>query len=304
MSNGFPEYSKDHHCEGFNVIQSTRLTVGQPKSALNTIHVFGGSTVFGTAASDDQTIPSYIQLKLGSTNSNYKVVNNGIPSANVKQQLARLEKINIKKDDIVIFYDGGNDVWQSNIYQKPDESILDFNKNHKLDLFLYKVTYKLNEYSSTYKLISKYVLSDDDCKLSSEEAARNAILTKRGMSQYFDNIRKAKVNVESKGATFYHFFQPLLFSRSDELSNYEKGLIPYIFNRDKCNNFEKIITISYGEYRREYLKLLNQINGSDLSFELNPILYDREFFIDWIHVTAPGNEIIANKILKKLKLKF
>ncbi len=73
----------------------------------------------------------------------------------VTQQLQRLLKIPIKKNDIVIFYDGANDVVQREIYQKSEGSIIGYNQDNRLGFFFSDLRNFLAGNSNFYNLSSK-----------------------------------------------------------------------------------------------------------------------------------------------------
>jgi len=57
--------------------EGLRIVPGAPEGAGVVIHVIGDSQVFGSGLSDDQTIPSRLQVILG---SQFKVINHGLPA--------------------------------------------------------------------------------------------------------------------------------------------------------------------------------------------------------------------------------
>ena len=109
-----------------------RVTKFQPLQYKNTIHIFGGSTIFSGEVPDENTIPSFLQKKINDSNISYKVNNYGVSSVTAKHQFERLKNmVEIKKGDIVIFYDGANDVLQK-IYLGNEEGwIVGGNKEKK-----------------------------------------------------------------------------------------------------------------------------------------------------------------------------
>ena len=90
----------------------------------NTFRIFmlGGSTMFGHGAtSDDTTIPGYIQNMLEEKSHNYEiqVINAGIQGADSFDEVNILEtKILQLNPDLVIIYDGWNDLLEQNSYQE------------------------------------------------------------------------------------------------------------------------------------------------------------------------------------------
>lgn len=92
----------------------TRLTPGADCTGdAFTVYMFGGSTMWGMGAPDDGTIPAYVQAALSETRSEpVCVVNFGAPGYVSTQGVLRLmtELQQGRVPDVVIFYDGINDV--------------------------------------------------------------------------------------------------------------------------------------------------------------------------------------------------
>lgn len=79
------------------------------------IFVFGGSTTWGTGAKDEYTIPSYLSKKIYEEDYTVQVTNFGESGYTNTQELIRLQ-LELRKGnipDIVIFYDGVNEVYFS-----------------------------------------------------------------------------------------------------------------------------------------------------------------------------------------------
>ena len=126
-----PYYSNPNHkCEGETVEGGFRKTHYQNKNTDKKIYVFGGSTVWGTGSSDQFTIPSILQKNINSSKKiidKYNVYNYGFSTLVSHQQFKLLKQVNLNKGDIVIFYDGNNDIWQANINKNPFGTIIGYN---------------------------------------------------------------------------------------------------------------------------------------------------------------------------------
>ena len=123
----------DYKGKWINVKNNRRVTINEPKNYVSTIYIFGGSTVYNGEVPDNLTIAS--QLASSSANDNlYKVVNMGATSIHSAQQFGRLKsEINLNEGDLVIFYDGVNDVLQRIIYQNRDGYMIGQPKKEFLD---------------------------------------------------------------------------------------------------------------------------------------------------------------------------
>ena len=112
---------------------------------LNTHRIFmlGGSTMFGAGAtSDNTTIPGYVQQFLDENNVefNLEVINAGIQGADSNTELKLIEQKLIRfSPDLVIVYDGWNDLRASNTPAKLKEnweSMCELGKENNFDVII------------------------------------------------------------------------------------------------------------------------------------------------------------------------
>ena len=77
------------------------------------VYVFGGSTVWGTGARDDYTIPSQLSRLLNESQPGYRVTNYGETAYTFPQELVQLVLLlrDGARPNYVVFYDGFNDVY-------------------------------------------------------------------------------------------------------------------------------------------------------------------------------------------------
>ena len=92
----------------------------------NTVYLFGASTIYNSEVPDYLTVASQLQLFF---NEHYKdrfiVQNYGTTTVTVAQQLERLKTISLRPGDIVVFYDGINDIIQGLFYASPEETMIE-----------------------------------------------------------------------------------------------------------------------------------------------------------------------------------
>ena len=295
-------------CDGITVKDNRRVTVAQRSSFKRTVHVFGGSTIFGSGSSDKYTIPSLLQKKLNNIDLQIRVINYGFPSFVAIQQFQKLNKTEIKEGDIVIFYDGGNDIIQREFYNSPEGTIIGYNKANKIGFFFSSLRIYLSEYSKLYYYLGKLKrysqnkeVSQNVSKCDNDEFNKKEFEKKKWLS-YYQTLIDAKNFTESKNASFYHFLQPTLnFDLLEESDlDYLKGL-DNDPNYDLC--FLKNISSKYQALNNSYLNYSSKFNGTSLSNVLinsslnkNPGYY----FIDYIHISPYGNEIVSEAIFKKI----
>ena len=279
-----PFFVEDYSCAGKTTIKSKRVTKPNILSWDKTIHVFGGSTTFGSGVVDEETIPSLLQKRL--VNNNIRVINYGYPSLVAFQQnlILKKEEGNISKDDIVIYYDGGNDFWLGVMLSNASGTFSGFNVINEQVLIVAKIKRWLNLHSELYQVLSDIkngVKKQTKCALITEDLARRNIQS--SAVYYASMISQAKEFVEAKGAKFYHFYQPTLYDVSNP-TTYEK----FLFKQDYCWETAGRLRLSY---TNAFLK------KSPISHDLSTIFSNKDLFYDFIHVSALGNRIAAKHIL-------
>ena len=108
------------NCRSIAIVNGWRVTTNQPVNPLHNIYIFGGSTAHNAEVPNEFTIASYLQRSINKINSRFKVNNRGFTTVTTNQQNEFLYKTDIKKDDIVIYYDGSNNQWQGVANNKPE----------------------------------------------------------------------------------------------------------------------------------------------------------------------------------------
>lgn len=118
---GYQLYDPNQHLSTINInSQGFRGPEFSPikEESIYRVFLIGGSTTFGTGAtSDSTTIPGLIQKKFEELRSDLKIeiINAGISAANSNtENKLILDKIVGYDPNLLIFYDGWNDVWHRN----------------------------------------------------------------------------------------------------------------------------------------------------------------------------------------------
>src|SRR5262245_27465301 len=154
-SAGFPRFEiEDSECDGpENIVKGLRKTSNQEEHPKNKIYMFGGSSMWGTGSADRNTIPSLLQAQLRANEQRYAVFNYGFSTVVAHQQLSRLKTLDLKDGDVVIFYDGWNDIWQGVVYGQPSGTIIGYNEAHALKVWLNRVKFFLSRNSNFYMVL-------------------------------------------------------------------------------------------------------------------------------------------------------
>jgi len=285
---GTTTHIADFSCGGITYIKDKRLTLPILKEWNKTIHIFGGSTVMGVGSDDAFTIPSIIQREFA--NDQLRVLNYGVSSFIVKQQNEALKayKGDIKKGDMVIYYDGGNDFWNGVMLDNLGGNMVGFNRKHKYQLGIFIIRNWLGKNSSFYRLLSDLKhnrkRNPDICNVNSKTAAQRVSQSANHLSKQVNEAREIS---KVLGAEFLHFYQPTLFDIKTS-SFYEKRIL----SRSPCFLIAK-----------PFKKVFDDIflNSAVQSIDLSNVLEGKDLFFDYIHVSSQGNKIISDFIIKNIK---
>ena len=295
LHEGLPTYTQDFSCGGITLHDGYRLTTNQPQDSLFKVHVFGGSTVWGLGSIDRNTLPSTLQRQLNEYfPEKFLVTNHGFESLVAKQQLERLSRLKISPDDVVIFYDGGNDIWLGGLYGTPSGTIIGYNQESRLVILVFNFKIWLSKNIATYSLLSRlknrFLLGENNgdlsCPISETEAVRNS---EAGSDLYLKYIEDADNLVKRSGGKFFHFFQPTLLALENP-TEYEQIVI------DKTPCYKEA-QAAYRIYKFRYAQLSQQNNNA---YDFSDYFSGRDLFFDWIHVGARGNQIMGQHIFDTL----
>ncbi len=271
---------------------NSRYSVNQ--SLNKSIWFFGGSTVWGTGVSDQNTIPSFFS-KL----TNKKVYNFGESGWTSRQSLNQL--INLIGDGEipkkVIFYDGINEVehlCRANINDLPNYFYENRIKNqlfsNSVKLFSIKIkNFILEPYKKIAQNLSKTNVNNfahsyncDSDKDKSKRIAKHLIT----------NWENAYLLAKSKNSSFLAILQPTIFSSDVNFDYLEKN---------ELRKFDRINK----QFNAVYPVLIKEIKKvCEKDIEFCKTIKDGRFwlknkeniFIDFFHVVDEGNKIIADKL--------
>ena len=304
--NGFPRYEKNNfNCPGEVLVDGLRKTLNQPEVFSKKILIFGGSTVWGTGSADRNSIPSLIQKKINENLSEkIKVINYGFTTVTINQQLNLLRTVALDSNDLVIFYDGGNDIFQSMVNENSDGSIIGYNQKNKLDIYIQSVKFFLSNNSYTYRLLSLIrsnanKSSSSHCDESDQKKSKK--LMEKGFDSYMSNIKLARLYVQSRDAKFIHFLQPSLFYKDLKYSEYEIDIInnsPLGVN--KCKIYQQRVQQGYKYYSDKYKNSPNDDGLYNLVNSLDSVKNEQEYYLDNLHISSAGNIIVADRIFEAI----
>lgn len=259
----------DYQAPGISVANGLRTTTDQPKSFEKTLMFFGGSTTFGgREVPDDLTFSSFVQRKLINNSKNVRTINHGQGGATVTDRINWLmTETPVCAGDIIVFYFGANDSgWIVNLG----------GRSLKHDLLRTPVLVLLRRFSDSKFELLKW--------LHGEFAHwHNKWCAKTQFKATIREFEKARKWSTENGCRFLIVLQPHLYT-SKTISQYEESL------RGRFSSFlQEQLRVAYALYE-------NFVANCGYGVSATHILSDSpsSVYLDWCHVNARGNEIIAN----------
>ena len=258
-----------------------RRTCYNPSGDGLKIFMFGGSTMFGTGVADCETIPSLLAREISEKHPNLKfeVINYGVTGYQSTQEIIRLLRLlqTGQFPNHVIFYDGVNDVY-AGAYSPgiPGE-------HQNLNLIKAKWDSGVMSWikqSNTFQL-STYLFHRYNEPLKPSESVYRAVAKIYESNLMFLDALSVKYQFQYKA-----FLQPVLLDRSKPPSDFEASII--VRSKSMANAYER----TYPELRK--------IAVTDMSRIFDGISDD--MYVDFCHLGAHGNELVAKSIYKSLNL--
>ena len=250
------------------------------------IRFFGGSTMWGEGSDDANTIPALVHKKINAGT----VFNHAQLAYNSRQSLDALISMYAKgeKADVVIFYDGVNDVaflCPREIQELPGHRLIPLFQQKiyggKKQLILGVLN---NLFAENILLLIRYYQNTGETKPS----LYNCFNTDKGETvarMLIDNWEMAHDLVTSRGGKFIAVLQPVSFVGTPRLDHLE-------LNAELGNNFRFI----YAE-----LKQLMNERGHSWIYDLTPSFNGQNYiYIDFCHVTKQGNQLVADTLTQIL----
>ncbi len=275
---------KPNNFEGkwINVKNNRRVTVNKEGPKQRKLYIFGGSTVYNAEVPDDMTIASQL-ARLISAEEGIEVVNMGVSSLHVGQQLAKLKnEIDLKENDIVVFYDGVNDVGNRIVYGNSEGYMQ--GEPTALPLHM-KILSRVSVISTLALFIERQFLKN------TRDYPANIL--QEATTEYVNDIETAHRYVSNKKAIFFHFLQPTLYTKIN-LNEYEESLLD--------NNHLSPIQFKVAN-QLAYPLMIESLQKYEYSKSLVNLFNDTKesVFLDFCHVNHIGNLIIAKAILESLE---
>ena len=241
------------------------------------IFIFGGSTVFGEETPDRLTIASFLQRKLNLVSNSYEVVNNGWAGASIVDRSKMLKDlIHLNSDDLVVFYMGDND---SGWHFTSDDGRKSLSEG-----LLPAVVRAMKVLGVDFGLeIGKWIYFE----LSPRGLKKFSRLV---VNQTINAITQSEEYCRSRGASLVVILQPNLYTLGTKSPSESQTELRF------SGNLKSVITEAYHLYRDWISKTPYAVSATHIfNNAAAPV------FLDWAHVNARGNELIAKFIFEELK---
>ena len=259
--------------------------------------IFGGSTIWGTGARDEFTIPSYVSKLLAARYPHrFAVINYGQDRyVNTQEVITLLREIQIDRaPEIAVFYDGYNDVFaaiQSGIAGIPmneDDRLREFNILHpsRARDFYFEASSRTGSFQLIQRLqaaLRPEAVADSPQHKNPDALANDVV------GVYSCNIEFVSAIAKEGGRMAQFYWEPSVYSKSS-LTGPEKSILR---SSDHIAAFYRQVQAVVRH------RVANRSNFRDISGALDG--YATTAFIDTHNVTELANEMIAREIVADLK---
>ena len=260
--------------ENYSMLSGVRTTTDSSSiSSTRSISLLGGSTVFCEEVSDDLTIASFLQRNFNAESVLIRVINCGASGATAIDRVEMLRDANaVRKEDVVVVYFGDNDSgWLDHKSQKFAQEII---------WLPTRILRALSEIGLETARWMYGELSPYSFRKFSRAAVAHTVESLNAASNY----------CQSKGAHMVAILQPNLYTLRTK-SQYERQL-----EKRFSIDMRSLVLDAYMRYE-EWVKETPYAVSAKHIFDdaAAPV------FLDWAHVNARGNEIIAKFIFEELQ---
>jgi hypothetical protein len=244
------------------------------------IFVVGGSTVYGSnASSDETTITGYLQQFLQKSNNEQKfeVINAGVPGDWSFQENQKIKGMLIKfEPDLIIIYDGWNELNFNNEEFEEDQ----------ISYYLSYLPQKFQYYYHTPEFISKMINFLEKQQEKQQETDLDNLSEKK-VSRWYQ--RHSEICELSKNENFMTIIilQPHLDLGGKPLSEFENKILK--------NYPQKIAKVAYPYFQNSLHELDKQCTKTDDFSDIFDNV-DKPIFFDNGHIGDLGNEIVAKRM--------
>ncbi len=276
-------------------------TPGNKQGEAQLVYCFGGSTLWGSGARDEFTLPSLLSKKLNQNPEFYEVRNLGESAYTLGQEIVYLTLL-LKEGqvpDYVIFYDGINDVFAGYQTGRPGElqnveqirAKLEEPENNfkRLALALQGL---IESHYQTYRLLKSLLFRFEGKReglaasgFSDEDLEQLSL----GLVREYERDKKFVADLaKTYGFQYAFIWQPVLATNPSVTSEERQ------YDLWKDPKLVRFFDLTYRHMEEK---------KEDHFYNLSRILDSKEktLYIDGYHLSEEGNEIVAGKLYQILK---
>jgi len=280
--------------QGLRVTWKETPDPDRPAARIN-IAVFGGSTVWGTGARDEHTIPSYLsKIAADKIPNRYQVTNYGETGYVSTQEVFALihELQRGYRPGIVVFYDGYNDLFSA--YQSGVAGLTQNERNREREFNLLNDSRKGDFYREVLSRsnILSLLQSIRGKPIPQFEEPNAQSLAQQVVDVYSTNVAVVDALARKWNFVYRFCWQPSVFSKK-LLSASEKEFVTS--ERPEARRFFELVDSAVRK-SRELSENPAFRNISD-AFDT----FDQTMFTDRIHTSESGNKVIATRIFADLE---
>lgn len=274
-----------------------RRTVNPDCSAsARQIWMFGSSTLWGTGAPDDQTVPSFLSRVYARTLGPICVTNFSEAGWTSTQNIIQLE-LALKRaqhlPDLVLFDDGFADVFAT--YESGAVDVhTDFESiRNVLEAGLHRSAFAYLRDTATYRLLAAGMNKIAQLKGDAVQANRPSRdlphLAEMTVANYLANMKLVDALSSAYGFHYVSFWGPVLYVGHKPLSRPERDILAAVGPQlpDLC--------------RRTYGLMFSvphpRVTDISDTFDATPA----DTYLDPTHVTPDGNRLVALRMLEELR---
>jgi hypothetical protein len=292
--------ARPHQGNFFNIDdEGMRRTLNPASGDDKKIFLFGGSTIWGSGVSDQDTVPSRLAEDLAARGwKNFQIKNFAQPGyVSTQSVIALLLALrNGDRPDVVVFYDGFNDFFSSfqngeaGIPQNEDNRRIEFNSARSFISVGVPAPPSFLVYLRNHSVFLSTVLAPSSSLAPSLNprfpGKGSEKLARETLKIYWENLKLLKQISEENHFGLFTFWQPTVYSRTPS----PKGelAIKASLKRQFSESLETFFEEGYREVGQAISKPLH-------FFDLQKVLDDQSgnLFTDFCHLTGEGNRIVA-----------
>lgn len=262
-----------------------RRTINTAASATPKVYFFGGSTTWGDGSTDAGTIPSQFAAKTGIYSENF-----GEPGYTAHQSLLLLIQVLQAghRPDVVVFYDGVNEVWVKCRSELTPESH-EREQQFRTVLRRSSVTDAFPHYLAPLFTVAANVRRELDRTSRGEhyDCHRNPQKAQAIVDNMIKDWELAKKLVEWHGGKFIGILQPVVhFSRTPFEHLPSRALIERL--RPGYESIYPMLRERVARLGEGFYDLVSIVDGNE------PV------YTDFCHLTEKGNAVVAGRIAEIL----